>query len=123
RSSALNMRSGSFFRLLMRLPVSISFQRILSPFMDMLVPDDPLDVIFKNKKKELVARGLDVTVGTISTLATLLLPDTMMATKSAIATLFGTKTAYEALQWLHEYKQAKDLLSNEKAWLLWRIKR
>jgi hypothetical protein len=80
-----------------------------------------IDVIFKNKQRELSAKGFDVGAGMLLTLGTLMLPETMAALKPSLAALFSSKTAYDGLRWLYDYRQAKKLVSSENHWLLWRL--
>jgi hypothetical protein len=79
-----------------------------------------LDVIFRNKRRELVRDGVDVAVGTIFTIASLLVPDTYAPLKALAASVFGGKTTYEALTWIRDFSSAKEELSEDKYWILWR---
>lgn len=72
-----------------------------------------LDVIFKNKKKELYAKGFDVAIGIICTIEVLLLPQELAALKPGLAALSSTKTAYDGTRWLYDFHNAKNILSSE----------
>jgi hypothetical protein len=109
---------GKFFEAQPDSPDTIS-----SWIADVAVATKQLDIVFKNKKRELRAREMDVAIGTLCAAASLLLPDTMETIKTALATLFSTKTAYELWRGIYDYRQAKDLLSAEKAWVLWRMRK
>lgn len=87
---------------------------------ELAVATKQLDVIFKKKRRELTRNGVDVAVGTICTVATLFLPDAYAPVKTLMASLFGSKTTYEALSWVRDFINAKDELSDDKNWILWR---
>jgi hypothetical protein len=82
-----------------------------------------IDVIFKNKQRELNAKGLDVGVGMLFTLGTLFLPEALASMKPALAALFSSKTAYDGIRWFYDYQQAAKLLSSENYWIMWRLKK
>lgn len=80
-----------------------------------------LDIIFKNKQKELRAKGMDVGCGMFFTLGAIMLPEEMAALKPTLTALFSSKTTYDGLRWLYDYRHTKKLISNENYWILWRL--
>jgi hypothetical protein len=76
-----------------------------------------LNVLFAMKRSELATKGVDVAMGAAVTVGVWLLPQI-----AAIAgPLASSKTAYDGIRWLQEFRATRDRLRSEDAWFVWRL--
>lgn len=79
-----------------------------------------LDIVLKNKQKELWLKGFDVAVGVACGVACLVTPLTPEA-KSILLTAFSGKTLYDGGRAVYDYFAAKNVISDKNPfWFLWR---
>lgn len=98
----------------------VTEKKLLEWLQNLAIATKELDVAFKRKRQELAWKGVDVGIGVVCTIASLFIPNSYVAAQIAIPTLFGSKTVYDVLTWLRDYKTAKDALGTAQQWLLWR---
>lgn len=82
-----------------------------------------LEIVLKNKRKELFAKGFDVAAGIACGVACLVAPLSPEA-KAMLLTAFSGKTLYDGGRGIYDYVVAKDLISDKNPfWFLWRATR
>jgi hypothetical protein len=87
---------------------------------ELAVAAKELDVKLRQKQRELRFNGLDVGLGLVCTVASLLLPDTLTSVKNFLTATTGTKTVVDLLKWIRESKNIKDEMSSDEYWIMWR---
>lgn len=79
-----------------------------------------IEVIYENRRKELKAKGWETLAGFLPSALALALPDSDV--KRVLAPLVASKTIVDGARWFYDMRQAKNLISKEKNWLIWRMK-
>jgi hypothetical protein len=87
---------------------------------DVVDASDRLDLIYKNKMKELTAKGWETFAGMIPSMLALAIPE--LPAKEVLVPLIAGKSGGDAVRWLYDFRHAKDLLSSERHWIMWRMK-
>lgn len=78
-----------------------------------------IDVIYANKMKELRAKGWETLAGILPSVLAFALPDSQV--KQVLAPLVAGKTVVDGARWFYDMQQAKNLISKEKNWIIWRM--
>ncbi|MDB6066847.1 MAG: hypothetical protein JWR26_3055 [Pedosphaera sp.] len=89
--------------------------------LEVLTSSQAIDVIYANRMKELRAKGWETLIGFLPSMLAFALPDSDV--KAVLAPVVASKTIADGARWLFDIHQAKDRISNEKHWIVWRMKR
>lgn len=76
-----------------------------------------LDILYRNKQRELRRKGFDVTLGAFMTVGAVFVPGAQL-----FAPLAGGKTLWDCIRFLQDRRELRSSLGNEKAWVLWSLK-
>jgi hypothetical protein len=76
-----------------------------------------LDLALKKHKKKLVSDGIDVAVGSVCTIGSLLLPPPFNTFLPAVV---ASKSAIDGIKWLRNLRDIELELSSDEYWLLWK---
>lgn len=76
-----------------------------------------LDVLYRNKCGELKSKGVDVAVGTLATLGSLIVPGAQL-----LAPFVGGKAVWDGVRLFREVAKVEELISHEDSWILWSMK-
>lgn len=73
---------------------------------------------YEKKKKELQSKGITVGIGTLFTVGSIFLP----GVGEIISGLLGGKTISDGINWILDYKDLDQTMSEDDFWFLWKLK-
>lgn len=79
-----------------------------------------VNILYKNKMKDLRFKGMEVALGTVANVGLLMLPEELSAIKPYASTLISTKTGFDCVGFIHELRNAQNLGRENDFWVLWK---